>query len=180
MTTKEQSAEFLRNQFKDIRNSNLLNIGVSIGLVSNNYFRWCFTIRGASDTPYQEGFFSGEILFPENFPLEKPEVIFKTPIYHLNVKHTLPQYFGDEPLGHVSISSLNWWNPNTTVKQLVNNLFALFYLVNPEEGYGEDRVNLYRNDPESYRNKCRRFTRKYANFSSDGYSTVNGWDFSRI
>ena len=178
MSNRANALSILRNQFEDLRSNPLLNAGVSIGLEGNNYFHWRFTLKGPDDTPYKSGIFCLEMKFPENFPVEKPEVIFKTPIYHLNIKHTIANHPQEEPLGHVCLSSLNWWKPNTSIRQLIQEIYALFYLANPDSGYGMDRNTLFRENKDEYERKCRKFTRKYADFGSQDYDCSNGWNFN--
>ena len=178
MSTKTIALGILRNQFDDLRQNPLLGHGVSIGLEGNNYFHWRFTLRGPDDTPYKNGIFCLEMKFPDNFPVGKPEVIFKTPIYHLNIKHTLATVQGEDPLGHVCLSSLNWWKPNTSIRQLIQEIYALFYLANPDSGYGIDRNQLYRTNKDEYERRCRIFTKKYADFGSPENDNSKGWNFN--
>jgi len=42
---------------------------------------------GPDDTAYKGGIFNFKIIFPNNFPKVKPQIIFLNPIYHLNVDH---------------------------------------------------------------------------------------------
>ena len=169
------SLNYLKSQFQKLRSDPLINAGVSVGLIHDDYYHWRFTLRGPDDTPYKDGLFCLEMIFPETFPVDKPEVKFITPIYHLNIKHTIN---GSEPLGHICLSSLNWWNPQTSVKQLILEIFALFYLANPGSPYGMDRMQLYNTNRQEYERLARKFTKKYAGFSSAPYDASNGWDFS--
>ena len=73
----------------------------------------------------------------KEYPNKKPEVCFLTPIYHINVN---PKAGMSEPLGHVCISTLNWWTPQCTIRQVLTDIFALFWLSNPESPYGLERA----------------------------------------
>ena len=78
----------ITNEFNDINRNPMANIGFSVGLPNeNNIFEWRCTIMGPADTNYKNGLFYARVLFPENYPNEKPEVRFITPIYHVNVNH---------------------------------------------------------------------------------------------
>ena len=53
-----------------------------------------------------------------NYPKVKPEVRFTNKIYHLNVS---------ESNGHICISTLNNWVPNTPMVDVISAIFAIFY-----------------------------------------------------
>ena len=64
-----------------------------------------------------------------------------TPIYQINVNHKAHQ---GEALGQVCISTLNWWSPKCNLREVLTDIFALFYLSNPEIPYGPERVEEFR------------------------------------
>ncbi|KAI0982470.1 hypothetical protein GJ496_008516 [Pomphorhynchus laevis] len=47
--------------------------------IENNLFEWHFTIRGQSDTEFENGIYHGRLLFPSNYPLSPPEIFMLTP-----------------------------------------------------------------------------------------------------
>ena len=103
-------------------------MGYIIGLFKeDNYYEWDKTLLRANDSLYAVGLFHLKILFPQQYPDKKPEIIFLTPIYHLNVNPRKNKYFGDELLGHVCLSITNFWNPKTTVRQMLTQLYSMFY-----------------------------------------------------
>ena len=118
--------------------------------------------------------------FTINFKIIKPPVVyFLTPIYHLNINPKAPRS-GDEPLGYVNISTLNYWNPETRIRQVLVNIFALLYKPNPFPCYGIDRAEEFLNNFLIYDEKVKYFTRKYANpiNSKKIYSRTEDWDFN--
>ena len=176
------TAEFAKmritNEFKDIQNNPMASIGFSVGLPNpNNMFEWRCTIMGPSDTNYKNGLFYLRVLFPEKYPNEKPEVRFITPIYHVNVN--CKQNYGDQvdPLGHVCISTINRWKPQNTMRQVFVDIFALFYLGNPENPFYVDMKEEMKNNRKLYEEKVRYFTQKYANFGNP-YQEYKSWDFT--
>ena len=46
---------------------------------------WDLTLVGPKETPYTGGLFSLTVDFPAEYPFKPPSIIFKTPIYHLNI-----------------------------------------------------------------------------------------------
>jgi len=45
----------------------------------DNLFDWHFTIRGPSDSAFEEGIYHGRLLFPPQYPMKPPEIFLLTP-----------------------------------------------------------------------------------------------------
>ena len=121
--------------------------------------------NGAKDTSYSGGSFFLHIKFPDNYPERRPEVFFKTPIYHLNInpKKGLITGIGVEGLGHACIGILNRWNPIYKMKEVLINIYGLFYMPDPDSPYSAERAEEFRNNRALYEKKIKYFTKKYAN-----------------
>ena len=171
----------ISKEYKDINRNPIANCGVTVGLFNENDLkRWRVSLLGPKDTSYKGGLFYLSITFPDDYPQKAPEVCFMTPIYHVNVNPKWPTFEGAESLGHVCISTLNWWKPEYTMREVLTNIFALFYLGNPDSPYGLDRADEFRNNRAVYEEKIKKFTRKYAN-PMKGYKPYpegQSWDFS--
>ena len=105
MVSKEKikAMSVITQEFKQLERSPLINFGITVGLVNeDNVFHWKGTILGPKDTCYQNGLFHLKIDFPDDYPNSKPEIIFLTPIYHLNVKYFVEN---SQPLGHICVKS---------------------------------------------------------------------------
>ena len=180
MNPQQQSAIMrIKEEFQDINSNPIANIGVTIGLVNGNMFEWQATLIGPADSSFKGGLFILRIKFPDNYPEKAPEVRFVTPIYHVNVNPHVPRQPGGESLGHVCISTLNWWKPEYKMREVLTNIFALFYLSNPESPYGLDRAQEMRENPALYEEKIKFFTKKYANPAKATRIEENAdWDFS--
>ena len=169
----------IKKEFNELRDNPIANIGVEIDLVDeDSLFDWKFILIGPRDTPYKGGFFNLRIHFPDNYPTEKPEVCFITPIYHVNI-NPIKSDESSESLGHVSINILNSWYPDYSMREVINNVYALFYIVNADNPYGIDRAKEFKNNRELYDKKARYFTQKYASATRsepDDYS--KSWDFT--
>ena len=168
------------NEFKDLNRNPISNCGITVGLVNENDYRlWKITMLGARNTSYKDGLFFLCAKFPEEYPIKPPEVYFLTPIYHLNVNPRAPRSSEDIPLGHISISTLSWWKPEYKMREVLVNIFALFYKANPDSAYGLDRAEEYRENRAVYEEKVKRFTKKYANplKSNKINERDKDWDF---
>ena len=177
------SLERIMEEFTDINNNPIGNCGVTVGLENDNYREWIASILGPKDTSYRGGVFFFSAKFPYNFPEKPPEVCFVTPIYHVNVNPKAPKIVseGIESLGHVCLSTLNWWKPEYRMREVFTNIFALFYLANPDSPYGLDRADEFRYNRTVYEDKIKYFTRKYANpleNHNKKYDRNKDWDFS--
>ena len=177
---KIKAMKRLKKEYEDLITNPIANIGACIGLVDDdNIFEWKCSLTGPRDTSYSNGIFFLRVKFPDDYPENPPEVAFKTPIYHININpHKLDQE-GAESLGHVCISTLNWWKERpTTMKEVLKEIFALFYLANPDSPYGLDRADEFRYNRDIYESKVQHFTKKYAfpNVTREEYDT--DWDFS--
>ncbi|KAF7494888.1 Ubiquitin-conjugating enzyme E2 J1 [Sarcoptes scabiei] len=47
--------------------------------LEDNIFEWHFTVRGASDSEFADGFYHGRILLPSEYPMKPPSIIILTP-----------------------------------------------------------------------------------------------------
>ena len=170
-------------EFKDINRNPISNCGVTVGLKNESDYReWKVSLLGPKDTSYKGGLFFLSIKFPDDYPNRAPEVCFLTPIYHVNVNPKAPKTSGDgvESLGHVCISTLNWWKPEYRMREVLTNIFALFYMANPDSPYGLDRADEFRENRAVYEEKIKKFTKMYANpmKANKEYPRNSDWDFS--
>ena len=169
------SLSIIRQEFQDLMNDPIAAIGTTVGMPDkNNPYEWRCTMMGPSDTSFRGGLFYLKIIFPKNYPNERPEVLFITPIYHVNVNHIKQKGC---PLGHICISTINYWQPQFKIREVLSNIFALFYLGNPESHYGLDRQSELMNNRPLFEEKIRYFTQKYAS-PQLGYKEYDVWDFT--
>ena len=174
----------LREELKQYQRSPVSNFGITVGLFDDdNIFEWKCTILGPKDTPYSGGLFILKIKFPENYPKTKPEVVFLTPIYHLNVKYFTEH--ADQPLGHICVNSLNDWEKKPdnekSILKVLPELFTLMMKNNPDSPYDSTthiRRNEFINNRKLFNEKAKYFTKKYANPNVKVKDYPNGWDFT--
>ena len=133
---KLQTMKYLKNEYTQLQNDPILSLGATVGLPDpNNIFHWKITLIGPQDTPYAGGMFFLTADFPDDYPQKRPEIKFVNKIYHLNVKD------GD---GHICISTLNQWVPNTPMVNVISAIFALFYDQNPLSPYSLTMAAQYK------------------------------------
>ena len=175
------SAARILEEYKDINRNPISNCGITVGLMNaNDPTRWRISLLGPKDTSYKNGLFYLSIQFPPDYPQKAPEVCFLTPIYHVNVNPRVPTTPGSESLGHVCISTLNWWQPEYRMREVLTNIFALFYMGNPESPYGLERASELKFNRNLYEEKIKFFTKKYANPMLGGrnFDRDNDWNFT--
>ena len=176
------SFERVIKEYRELNANPIENCGVTIGLINEgNYNDWKITMSAPKDSWYKGGLFHLNAHFPDKYPNEPPEVYFVTPIYHLNVNPRAPRNQGDEPLGHICISTLNWWKSEYKMKEVLYNIYLLFYCFNSYSGYGVERIKEYNEDGSAvFEEKAKYFTKKYANPKRDSieYDRTQDWDFN--
>ena len=173
----DPSLNQIMNEYQDLQNNPIASIGACVGLSPNdpnNMRHWQCTLTGPQDSSYAGGLFYLDIKFPMNYPQVAPEVKFLTPIYHINVNHMSPNMY---PLGHICMSTLFYWQPYYRIREVIANIFNLFYLGNPDSPYGVDRQDEMLNRRQLYEEKIRYFTQKYARFDQV-VKEYDHWDFT--
>ena len=120
------------------------------------------------------------IKFPEEYPLKPPEVCFLAQTYHLNINHRAPKSPNDIPLGKVSISTLIWWKPEYIIRELLINIFFLFFIPNPYNCFDLNQGRDLLDERDVYEEKIKYFTKKFANpmILEIKYDRNKDWDFS--
>lgn len=160
----------LKKELEICQKSNyLINFGITVRLIDNsNLNEWRCSLVGGRDTPYEGGIFYLRIKFPDWYPMYGPSIYFITPIYHMNVSSTN---------GCVTNLTLFNWNSNTSMEEVLAQLFLLFYKPNPNGVWNIYMLEEYKKNRELYDNKIKYFTKKYA---SDTLENRNNdiWDFS--
>ena len=180
MTPQKLNAmKILTEEYKKMANDPSTNFGITVGLPNeDNIFEWRCTILGPKDTCYKGGIFFLKITFPFDYPNSKPEIVFLTPIYHLNVLYAANQ---KQPLGHICVNTLNEWKPGDSIIRILPQVFALLNKNNPDSPYDDhlnSRKNEFVNNRPLFNKKAEFFTKKYAYSNDKIIEYKNGWDFT--
>ena len=180
MTPQKLNAmKILTEEYKKLANDPSTNFGITVGLPNeDNIFEWRCTILGPKDTCYKGGIFFLKITFPFDYPNSKPEIVFLTPIYHLNVLYAANQ---KQPLGHICVNTLNEWKPGDSIIRILPQVFALLNKNNPDSPYDDhlnSRKNEFVNNRPLFNKKAEYFTKKYAYSNNKIIEYKNGWDFT--
>ncbi len=172
---KIEAMKRIKKEYRDINMYPISNLGITAGLFEeDDIFNWFVTILGPKDTSYSGGLFYLRVIFPEDYPNSVPDIIFLTPIYHLNV-NPYKTNEGNE-LGHLNIKIS--WKPEITARQLLTQLAFIIYNPNPDNAYELDRVIEYKFKRALYEEKAKYFTKKYANPLNGSIRRAQRWDFS--
>ena len=155
--TQMKSIEILKNELSELQKDPLIALGVTVGSIDGNVFKWRITMTGPQDTPYAKGLFILHAEFPNDYPIHGPKVYFKNKMYHLNVSDQ----------GKVCISTLNNWEKGTTMSEVLSLIFALFYKQNPNSAFDGIKAKLYKENRAEFDKNVRECTQKYADPSKD-------------
>lgn len=93
--------------------------GASVGPMGSNACDWEATIFGPSDSDWDGGMFSAELVFPPDFPESPPYVRYTTPVFHPQIS----------PSGVPYLRSLLMWHccepKERTIASLIGQLIKL-------------------------------------------------------
>merc|ERR1712226_894425 len=116
-------------------------------------YHWAGTLVGPSDSPYQGGVFSLNIMFPTDYPFKPPKVQFKTKIYHPNINSN----------GGICLDILkDQWSPALTSSKVLLSISSLLTDPNPDDPLVPDIARQYKTSRKEYEAQAREWTRKFA------------------
>lgn len=118
-----------------IPNEDITNIGYAM-------------IIGPKDTPYENGYYFFEFIYPENYPFSPPKVLFKT---HDGKTRFNPNLYIN---GYVCLSLLNTWPGEkwSSCQSLRSILLSLSTLFNENPLLNEPGISIKNTNVEPYNN----------------------------
>ncbi|KAL4445969.1 hypothetical protein ABPG74_010961 [Tetrahymena malaccensis] len=86
--------------------------------LSNDLYTWHFTIRGPTETEFEDGIYHGKIMFPFEYPLEPPDIYFlnKSGRFEVNQKICLT----------ITGFHAEQWNASWTARTILEALISMF------------------------------------------------------
>ena len=122
--------------------------------VDDDIHNWEATIIGPEKTPYENGIFKLELMFPENYPFKPPKVKFVTKIFHPNINK----------FGNICLDILNQsWSPALTVCKLLLSISSLLNDPNPNDPLNVRAAEIYKTNYEEFFATAQSYTVRFAN-----------------
>ncbi|NXX23763.1 UBE2T enzyme, partial [Podargus strigoides] len=114
-------------------------------------------ILGGADTPYEKGIFNLEIIIPERYPFEPPQIRFLTPIYHPNIDSA-----GRICLDVLKLPPKGAWRPSLNISMLLTCVQLLMAEPNPNDPLMADISSEYKYNRQLFLLNAKEWTEKYA------------------
>ena len=128
----------------------------SAGPIGEDLYKWQAHIVGPSDSPYQNGLFALNIVFPFDYPFKPPKISFVTKIYHPNINSN----------GAICLDILkDQWSPALTIGKVLLSISSLLCDPNPDDPLVPEIANLCKNNKAKFEENARLWTKKYASGS---------------
>ena len=114
---------------------------------TTNMLLWEFGIPGKVGTPWEGGFYKGEIIFNEDYPFLPPQLKFVPPLFHPNLY----------PGGTMDLSILcdRLWSAALTIKQILLSAHDFLHNPNIKDPAQKDAYLCILNDKATFDQKVR-------------------------
>ncbi|TXT13420.1 hypothetical protein VHUM_00787 [Vanrija humicola] len=176
LSATANSSLLLRKQLRDLQKNPV--DGFSAGLVDDdNILEWQIVIMGPADTLYEGAILKARLIFPPEYPILPPKMVFDSEMWHPNVYNT-----GNKK-GEVCVSILHapgedeWgyedagerWLPVHTVESVLMSVISLLSADVPDlnSPANVDAAKEVRENYESYKKKVKRLARRSAEEAYD-------------
>jgi Ubiquitin-protein ligase len=122
----------LARELKAIQSNPLTNPKVYTTPLESNLLEWHYVIEGSKDTPYENGYYWGKLIFPKQYPLKPPSVIMLTPNGRFKTGRRLCLSMSDfHPES---------WNPMWSVSTIITGLISFMAESAPTLGSIESSI----------------------------------------
>ena len=120
----------------------------------DNLCEWEIVLSGPEDTPYHNGKFRITFTYPETYPFKAPMILFKTKIYHPNIK---------SETGEICAQVLyDEWGPTLNARHCLTALQELLKNPNADSPLEEEAAALYREKPKEFEKVVKKWVKDYA------------------
>ena len=153
-----KSSARLNKEYGDLTNNPVE--GVEISYQGEEITKWDVRITGKclEGTAYEAGNFMLEMDFSDNYPFKAPKVLFKTKIYHPNVK---------TDTGEICTQAIEKsWVPTQNAKYVIESLISLIVSPRPEDALEQDIAEQYTNDNDAFVSKVKEYIQQHSSISN--------------
>ena len=116
----------LTRELKSIQSNPMTNPRVYTSPLESNLLEWHYVIEGPTDTPYQDGYYWGKLIFPKQYPLKPPSVMMITPNGRFKTNRRICLSMSDY---HPES-----WNPMWSVTTVIQGLISFMVETAPTLG----------------------------------------------
>ncbi|XP_003792315.1 ubiquitin-conjugating enzyme E2 T [Otolemur garnettii] len=114
-------------------------------------------ILGGANTPYEKGVFNLEVIIPERYPFEPPQIRFLTPIYHPNIDSA-----GRICLDVLKLPPKGAWRPSLNIATVLTSIQLLMSEPNPDDPLMADISSEFKYNKPVFLQNARQWTEKHA------------------
>uniref|UniRef100_F7E3Q2 Ubiquitin-conjugating enzyme E2 T n=1 Tax=Equus caballus TaxID=9796 RepID=F7E3Q2_HORSE len=114
-------------------------------------------IVGGTNTPYEKGVFKLEVIVPERYPFEPPQIRFLTPIYHPNIDSA-----GRICLDVLKLPPKGAWRPSLNIATVLTSIQLLMSEPNPDDPLMADISSEFKYNKPVFLKNARQWTEKHA------------------
>ena len=141
----------LKQEIKDLIETPVPNCSAG---PTDDITRWTGVIIGPEDTPYHNGIFNLNIIFPNEYPFKPPTIYFITPIYHCNINDQ----------GAICLDILKYnWSPALSIGKVLISICSLLAEPNPNDPLVPHIAKLYKTNRLLHDFKATEYTVTHAN-----------------
>lgn len=130
----------------------------------DNFFEWEALITGPEDSPFEDGVFVAELVFPQDYPLSPPKMKFISDMFHPNVYPdgrvciSILHTPGDDPLGYETAAER--WSPVQSIEKILLSVVSMLAEPNDESGANVDASKMWRDNRKQFSEIAERLVRK--------------------
>ncbi|XP_021492343.1 ubiquitin-conjugating enzyme E2 T [Meriones unguiculatus] len=114
-------------------------------------------ILGGVNTPYEKGVFTLEVIIPERYPFEPPQIRFLTPIYHPNIDSS-----GRICLDILKLPPKGAWRPSLNISTVLTSIQLLMAEPNPDDPLMADISSEFKYNKIAFLKNARQWTETHA------------------